>query len=197
MNFFKISAIFSALMLIGCSAPQDTYTENAHQTQSDNISMETVFTDSAIIYSEENITEDKNAVLSELHGLYSSDEFLLELDSQGVDLSVIENGTISFNFDSSIISTEGKELIKKHAQLLKASNKLKVILEGHTDSTGDRSYNLKLSERRALAVKAFAILEGVQPEQIEVISYGEEKLLNAEGNLAERSLNRRAEFVYK
>ena len=96
-----------------------------------------------------------------------------------------------------MLSASAKTLIQKHAQLLKESDKLKVILEGHTDSTGDRSYNLKLSERRALAVKDYAIESGALSHQIEIISYGEEKLLNAEENSDERKLNRRAEFVYK
>lgn len=159
--------------------------------------METMFANDAAIYTEQDITEEKNSILTESNGRYSADMFLYELKTKGVDMSVINTGTINFEFDSSELSDEAKALITRHVKLLKESEQLKVILEGHTDSTGDRSYNLKLGERRALTVKDFAIAQGALPHQIEVISYGEEKLITRELNDEEMRLNRRAEFVYK
>ncbi|KDM90922.1 OmpA family protein [Photobacterium galatheae] len=193
-----ISAVFAAILLSGCSATQNTYSEKFERsTPSEPVTMETLFADETVVYTEADIAEEKNAILGEYHGYYSADEFLYELSEKGVDLSVIENGTVNFAFDSSALTDEAKALIANHADLLKESEKIKVILEGHTDSTGDRSYNLKLGERRALAVKNYALSLGVQPHQIEVISYGEEKLINQELTEAEKTMNRRAEFVYK
>ncbi|EGR2229384.1 OmpA family protein [Vibrio parahaemolyticus] len=193
-----IGALVATIILSGCSATQDTYKEKSSDTAfNEPVTMETLFADETVVYTEADIEEEKNSILGENHGYYSTDEFLYELGEKGVDLSVIETGTVNFGFDSSKLTEESKTLIEKHVKLLKESEKLKVILEGHTDSTGDRSYNLKLGERRALAVKDFAVSLGAKEHQIEVISYGEEKLMNKEQNEDEKRLNRRAEFVYK
>ncbi|MCY9861041.1 OmpA family protein [Vibrio coralliirubri] len=192
-----VSAAVVALMLSGCSSTPETYSESTGVTNIEPVTMETMFANDAAIYTEQDITEERDAILTESNGRYSADTFLYELESSGVDMSVIETGTINFEFDSAKLSTDAKALIQRHVKLLKESEQLKVILEGHTDSTGDRSYNLKLGERRALTVKDYAIAQGALPHQIEVISYGEEKLITHELNDKELRLNRRAEFVYK
>lgn len=193
-----IGALISTLILSGCSASKDTYTEKTSESMiNEPVTMETLFSDETVIYTETDIAEEKNSILGENHGYYSTDEFLYQLSEKGVDLSVIETGTVNFGFDSAKLTQISKDLISKHVKLLKESDKIKVILEGHTDSTGDRSYNLKLGEKRALAVKEFALSLGAKEHQIEVISYGEEKLINKEQNEGEKILNRRAEFVYK
>lgn len=195
MNF--LSAAVVALLLSGCATSPESYTEATSITSMEPVTMETMFANDAAIYTEQDITEEKNSILTESNGRYSADMFLYELETKGVDMSVINTGTINFEFDSSELSDEAKALITRHVKLLKEAEQLKVILEGHTDSTGDRSYNLKLGERRALTVKDFAIAQGALPHQIEVISYGEEKLITRELNDEEMRLNRRAEFVYK
>ena len=192
-----LSAAVVAILLSGCATSPESYTEATSITSMEPVTMETMFANDAAIYTEQDITEEKNSILTESNGRYSADMFLYELKTKGVDMSVINTGTINFEFDSSELSDEAKALITRHVKLLKESEQLKVILEGHTDSTGDRSYNLKLGERRALTVKDFAIAQGALPHQIEVISYGEEKLITRELNDEEMRLNRRAEFVYK
>lgn len=194
---FTLGALFVASLLTGCSTTGESYTENAGTNSSDPLSMETLFSDSSVVYTEQDITDARHDILTEENGRYSADSFLYELSEQGVDLSVIGNGTIQFEFDSAELTDKFKQLIAKHVDLLKETTELKVILEGHTDSTGDRSYNLKLGERRALAVKEYAVSLGALPKQIEVISYGEEKNLNSEHSEQDKQENRRAVFVYK
>lgn len=197
-NVLALMVTSAVLTLSGCSSVNDSYSENvATSSQNDPLTMETLFNDSSVIYIEEDLEEEKNAILTERNGHYSAETFLYELNKKGVDLSVIENSVIEFNFDSTDLSSISKALISEHVNLLKESSELKVILEGHTDSTGDRSYNLKLGERRALAVKQYALTLGALPHQVEVISYGEEKLLNEEKSEQEMKNNRRAVFVYK
>lgn len=188
--------ILSVLSIGGCSTPQGYYQENSKTPeQNDNVAMETYFENQS---NNINSTEDaKKTILDEYHESSNASLFLNELKNKGTDLSVINEPIVNFMFDSDKLSDSTKKLIEKHSLLLKSANKLKVILEGHTDSTGDRSYNLKLGERRALAVKNYALSLGVDPKQIEVISYGEEKPLNKELNDNEKQLNRRAVFVYQ
>ncbi len=69
-------------------------------------------------------------------------------------------------------------------------------MEGHTDERGSREYNIALGERRANGVRQVMIAMGVSPQQIRVVSYGEER--PAAGGQDEQSyaLNRRVEIVY-
>ena len=67
-----------------------------------------------------------------------------------------------------------------------------MIIEGHTDERGTRTYNLALGERRAKAVKNYLALKGVSPSRVEVVSYGFEKPVNPAHNEAAWAENRRA-----
>ena len=52
---------------------------------------------------------------------------------------------------------------------------MRILIEGHCDEWGSEEYNLALGERRANSAKEFLINLGVNPDQISIISYGEEK----------------------
>jgi len=80
------------------------------------------------------------------------------------------------------------------AQTLIDNPGLVVEVAGHTDSDGDEVYNLKLSQRRAEAVRFYLLEAGVNAEQVTARGYGEYKPvadnLTAEG----RAANRRVEL---
>ena len=91
---------------------------------------------------------------------------------------------------------DGQELLAHHAGYLVANPAVYVTLEGHTDERGSREYNIALGDRRALSVQRVLELNGVAPEQVTVVSYGEEKSA-ADGNSdAAWRLNRRVELLY-
>ncbi|MDK9793227.1 OmpA family protein [Vibrio sp. D431a] len=149
---------------------------------------------SSVMPSENQVTESRTKILSE--GGYTQLD-IDELESKGVDLSILEHSIVGFGFDSYKVDATSSELISKHAQLLKELPNLKVILEGHTDKRGDRAYNLKLGENRAIAVKD--LLTGkyeINPDRIEIISFGKEKLVDSGDTEAAHKANRRAEFRY-
>lgn len=52
-----------------------------------------------------------------------------------------------------------------------------LTLEGHTDSSGEAGYNLRLSQRRADAVVAYLVSRGVQPHRLQGVGYGETRPL--------------------
>ena len=75
-------------------------------------------------------------------------------------------------------------------------NGLIVALEGHTDPRGSREYNIALGEQRGEAVRRSMQLQGVAPQQLEVISYGEERLAReGDGETAWRE-DRRVVIIY-
>jgi peptidoglycan-associated lipoprotein len=103
---------------------------------------------------------------------------------------------VYFEFDSSTLSDADQELLAIHASFLAGHPGLTVVLEGHTDERGSREYNIGLGERRGQAVRRQLEFQGVRPDQIRVVSYGEERPAADGHNEAAWRLNRRVELVY-
>jgi peptidoglycan-associated lipoprotein len=110
--------------------------------------------------------------------------------------SPLAQRVIYFEYDSAEITMDGQDLLVQHAGFLVANPATHITLEGSTDERGSREYNIALGDYRALSVQRVLELNGVAPEQITVVSYGEEKPA-AEGNSdAAWRLNRRVELLY-
>jgi|LGVF01.1.fsa_nt_gb peptidoglycan-associated lipoprotein len=110
--------------------------------------------------------------------------------------SPLSRRVIYFEYDSAEITDADQELLIQHSGYLVANPGQHLTLEGNTDERGSREYNIGLGDQRALSVQRIMELNGVAPEQITVVSYGEEKPA-AEGHSdAAWRLNRRVELVY-
>lgn len=83
--------------------------------------------------------------------------------------------TIYFDYDSTEIKPEYIALMRNHAAYLGTNTGTRVTLEGHTDERGSREYNLALGDQRAETVRRFMVAEGVVPQQMTTLSYGEER----------------------
>jgi peptidoglycan-associated lipoprotein len=83
--------------------------------------------------------------------------------------------TIFFDFDSNQLSSASKKTLKVQALWIKNSNQENVLIQGHCDERGSRSYNLALGKKRALAVKEYLIERGVDSKVLEIVSYGEDR----------------------
>ena len=103
---------------------------------------------------------------------------------------------IYFPLDSVQVSNEDREVISAHARLLSSNPDVTVVLEGHADERGTREYNLALGERRAKAVQQLLVLQGVAPDQVQVISFGEERPVALGHDEEAWHLNRRVEILY-
>ena len=100
---------------------------------------------------------------------------------------------IYFDFDSFIVKDEFRGAVDAHAKRLTANKGKKVIVEGHTDERGGREYNLALGQKRAEAVQKSLTLLGVSAEQIEAVSFGEERAALTGSGEEVWAKNRRAE----
>ncbi|MDP2971222.1 MAG: OmpA family protein, partial [Deltaproteobacteria bacterium] len=79
-----------------------------------------------------------------------------------------------FDFDKATLTKEAQVILKRNIQVLKANPKAKVRIAGYTSASGTESYNQRLSERRANAVKEYLTKEGViAPDRLSTIGYGE------------------------
>ncbi|MHB1399903.1 MAG: OmpA family protein [Trichloromonadaceae bacterium] len=81
---------------------------------------------------------------------------------------------IHFDFDQSTLKPEAKTILKRNIQLLKDNPKTKIRIAGYTSALGTEDYNQQLSERRAEAVKAYLVEEGViVSDRLSTIGYGD------------------------
>jgi len=84
--------------------------------------------------------------------------------------------TIQFKFDSARLDKEYTQSLDEIATTLLQNNDAIVVLEGRTDSTGNKDYNVRLGERRIEAVRRYlAVDKGVPVYKIHEISFGSEK----------------------
>lgn len=122
------------------------------------------------------------------------DGFDSDSDGMNADGANGELATVFyFDYDRSTLTYETRQLLDRHADILKNSSRV-VRLEGHADDRGTREYNLALGERRAKSIADYLVLQGVPRSQIETISYGEEKPIAFSQDEEAFRLNRRVEL---
>jgi peptidoglycan-associated lipoprotein len=109
--------------------------------------------------------------------------------------AAFENEDIYFAYDSSALTPQAQDILRKKAGFLKANLNAKVTVEGHTDERGTNEYNLALGEARARSAKAFLVDLGIPAARMATISYGEERPVAKGSNEDAYSKNRRAHFV--
>jgi len=86
---------------------------------------------------------------------------------------------VYFDVGKAVISNDQINSIKKQLPTMLENPKIKIILGGYTDIRGSYQYNLTLSMRRAEAVKAILVANGIRLEQIDIYAYGKEKAQNS------------------
>ena len=72
---------------------------------------------------------------------------------------------------------------------------VEILLSGHTDGIGDAALNMKLSEDRVKAVKAYLVGEGVLEKRISIEAFGGTKPIASNASERTRRLNRRVELT--
>lgn len=102
---------------------------------------------------------------------------------------------IQFDFNSARVKPESQQALVNLAQALQSKElaESKFAVEGHTDAKGRADYNLKLSQQRADAVRAFLASNGVVDARLQAVGKGSGELANAADPLAAE--NRRVRIV--
>lgn len=109
---------------------------------------------------------------------------------------VVEGGVIGqkyFSFDSSKLQGDLSGL-KAVAERAAACSGCKIKIVGHTDSIGSVDYNIKLSLRRASAVKNWLVINGVEEGRISISGAGKSSPVASNKTKDGRAKNRRAEY---
>ena len=105
--------------------------------------------------------------------------------------------TIYFELDSSQVRQEFLPVVAAHAQYLASHPNQRVILAGHADERGSSEYNIALGEQRAKSVERMMRAQGVAANQLDVVSYGEEKPAVQGHDESAWQMNRRVEVGYQ
>jgi OOP family OmpA-OmpF porin len=97
-------------------------------------------------------------------------------------------------FDSDQAVIKDPRALDEAVAAMKADPGLTGEVHGHTDSTASAPYNQRLSEARATAVRDYFIRQGIAPERIRAVGFGETRPAASNDTMEGRARNRRAEI---
>ena len=109
--------------------------------------------------------------------------------------SALATKVFYFDFDVAEFRSADRDVLTYHARDLAANPSKRVRLEGHADERGTREYNLALGERRSNAIMNYMIVNGAARNQVETVSYGEERPADRSTTEAAYQRNRRVEII--
>lgn len=127
----------------------------------------------------------------------------LRAQLQGTGVSVTRVGDrvvlnmpsdVTFGVDQDTVRSSFFPVLNSVAIVLNRYQQTVVDVYGYTDSTGDDSYNLQLSERRALSVANYLNAQGVDSRRFAVTGFGETRPIASNATEAGRAQNRRVEI---
>ena len=99
-----------------------------------------------------------------------------------------------FDFDKSVLKPEGRAKLTDLVSKIRGVNLEVIIAVGHTDSIGTVPYNQRLSVRRAEAVKAFLVSQGIERNRVYTEGKGESQPVADNKTKEGRAKNRRVEI---
>ena len=180
--------LLSAGLVAGCSSTGDTMDDDAYGTYGSDVSAIDQDGGSTVYGG-----ADGDGVSS--RGLTDDQR---QAAQQQTEQQALRNITVFyFDFDTSEIKQEARDVLVAHARYLADNPRQSVRLEGHTDERGTKEYNLALGERRASAIQRFLVVNGASRGQLETVSYGEEKPAVHGSSESAWAQNRRVELVFQ
>lgn len=129
-------------------------------------------------------------------------ELRRQLEGTGVSVTrrgdeIILNmpGNVTFDLDSASLRPQFFDVLESVVLVLDEYGKTVLVIDGHTDSTGSRSYNMALSRRRAESVGDYLIAQGIQPVRLATYGYGPDHPVASNETNEGRQANRRVELT--
>jgi outer membrane protein OmpA-like peptidoglycan-associated protein len=102
---------------------------------------------------------------------------------------------VNFDFNKYNIRPDAVPILEQACSLLKQEPNIDVVCKGYTDSIGSEAYNLKLSDRRANAVRDWLLKCGISPKRLSAKGYGKTDFVASNATPEGRAQNRRTELV--
>jgi len=113
----------------------------------------------------------------------------------GEGILITFNSGLVFDTDSYNLRETTKTNLTDLSATLKKYDDTNILIEGHTDNTGENAYNQKLSENRADAVENYLVQQGINDSRVTTKGYGENQPLDSNESEAGRQKNRRVEVA--
>lgn len=111
------------------------------------------------------------------------------------DPTKFQADTIHFAYDSSVVRSGDKSKISDVSKYLQANPAVAVRVEGNCDERGTEEYNRSLGERRALAAREVLVGDGIAPDRVDTVSYGQDRPVDPGHNESAWKQNRRDDFI--
>jgi outer membrane protein OmpA-like peptidoglycan-associated protein len=123
-------------------------------------------------------------------------QFNLILETRDTARGLIVNmSDVLFDTGKSTLRPGAREKLAKVSGIIQSHPGLKLEVEGHTDSVGGDEYNQQLSEKRAEAVRAYLVQQGIPADSITAKGYGKSRPVVSNATAEGRQRNRRVEMV--
>jgi OOP family OmpA-OmpF porin len=138
--------------------------------------------------------DDRNIIMSSIKNIRVTEGGKKLYDRVMSEGKFVTRG-ILFDVNKSAIKNESMGTINEIVEMMIEHPDLNFRVEGHTDGDGDESYNQKLSEERAAAVKSLLIQNGIDATRLDSKGYGESIPVDNNSTPEGKANNRRVEFV--
>ncbi|MDW5288437.1 OmpA family protein [Formosa sp. PL04] len=113
---------------------------------------------------------------------------------EGIQVVFDDKSGVTFATNKATLTEKAKENLNAIAEVFIEFPDTDLLVEGHTDSTGNDAYNMTLSEKRAQSVVSYLESKGVSRNRFEVTAYGETRPRFDNATADGRSKNRRVEI---
>lgn len=101
---------------------------------------------------------------------------------------------IQFENNKADLRQSSFETLNEIVAALKAQKNLRIEIQGHTDSSGTRAYNIGLSQRRAASVRAYLVSQGIESSRLTTKGFGPDRPIASNATKEGRAKNRRVEI---
>jgi outer membrane protein OmpA-like peptidoglycan-associated protein len=118
-----------------------------------------------------------------------------EVERVGEGIKITFHKGIEFATNSDDLSAATKTNLDDLAKVLNKYDDTKILIEGHTDSTGPHDYNMTLSEKRARSVSGYLKSLNVKDDRISNVGYGPDQPIGDNTTDVGRQQNRRVEVA--
>lgn len=119
----------------------------------------------------------------------------VERVDQGIVVTFEDGSGVYFATNKYNINEPSQTTLKKLISIFKENPDTKILVVGHTDSSGDAAYNMTLSKNRANSVSSFLKQNGINASRLITKWFGEEQPIADNSTEAGRSKNRRVNIV--
>ncbi len=139
------------------------------------------------------VTDDKDRCPSTPAGVKVDEEGCQVLFEEAKKTLILEG--VNFETGKATLTPESEAILNGVAESLVANDDIKVQVGGHTDNTGTRALNQRLSKARAETVRQYLVEHGVAADRLTSRGFGPDKPVASNKTVAGRAQNRRVELT--